>query len=80
MSYCIVAYAASADVACRELCDLHDCCISADMDGRGGGGDGVTQGKEDRGANEMRAKGKGWEGGERRGDGLRGGRKENRRR
>lgn len=49
MLYCIAAYAASNTTTCPsggEPGDLHDCCISADMDRGGGeGGDGVTQGK-----------------------------------
>ncbi|KAM7418165.1 hypothetical protein PAMA_017693 [Pampus argenteus] len=80
MLYCNAAYAASTATLCpsgRELHDLHDCCISADMDSGGGGRgrkrsgrDGVTRGKGDRGGNE--SKGEERRGEERRGEERRG--------
>lgn len=59
MLYCIAAYAAPTATVCpsgQEPYDLHDCCISADTDSKGGEerGRGVTQEKGDRGGNESK--------------------------
>lgn len=62
MLYCIAAYAASTVTVCPsdiELCDLHDCCISADMDSKEGREEekeemGWLGGKEDWGENESK--------------------------
>lgn len=69
MLYCIAAYAAPTATVCpsgREPRDLHDCCLSADTDSKGGegrrGGDGEAQEKGDRKEEEeMRAEGRGLE-------------------